>query len=580
MNNMITSSNSNNNKKRNNNIISTTKTATKLFSSLTFQNDKNNNSNNKSSNNNNSNDDDDLDKWQKMYDENTPSSTLFTSPQSQSPSSSSPSSTKKSEIRVVTFDLDNTLWKTNNVISTANDILNKHLQDNGVHVPTRVEKIMNVLFQQNKMKYSPILVDEALNQHGYNYDVDNVDNVDNDVIMDSTTCSTTNSTKYDDEMKKILEKVKTPVLLTQLRIDALKEVYKNQTQHITNSSTTSKDTEQQPQQLYNDDDDQIDQLAKEAFDIWTQARHDAIPHNLANSVIECLNQIRSLKTSYGEKVVIGAITDGNSDPRRVDMLKDYFDFCVNAESVGISKPDRRIYDAAMVHVYSNKELQHVFLKGEGVYHVDFGLSIDEIDCDSLFDIMEDKWVHIGDDFLKDIVGAKELKMRSVWSTELVKHKLQANSQSNESTKSNDKNDKDDIEERQSKLDKELTEKKVVKMIIGSEDFLLESLQSEFADEIVHEFIDVGRVITEWHMEGLASTNDHDHENNNDDDDDDEMIISQEVKDLFTIVVPDDKDVIEACTETTSSSNDMKFCIMCGTKLPKIAKFCSACGNKL
>ena len=521
--------------------------------------------------NNNNEDNNDLEKWQKMYEDNAnpsfPSKFFYSNKDYYENDTNNMKSISSSEIRVVTFDLDNTIWKTSNVINSANDVLANYLYDNGIHAPIRVEKIMGELFKSDKAKYSPLLVEEALRE----YDEYSYSKAANDIIESSN----------NDNVDMILEKVKTPVLLTQLRIDALKVVFKNQTQdvlreqfklqsnHINNSNNDV-------------DDELIETLAKSAFDIWTTARHDAIPNNLASSVLECLDQVRSLKTSYGKNIVVGAITDGNSDPRKVDILKDYFAFCVNAESVGISKPDRRVYDAALLHVYSNEELRHVFhTRDVSSNQIDFGIDVDDVDCDALFSIMQDKWIHIGDDFLKDIVGAKELKMRSVWCTELVKDKLQLN---NSSTTMNDQSDKTKQNEsnvKESQLKKALEEKKVINMIIGSEDFLLDSIQAEFADEIVHEFIDVAKVLTDWHLEGLSSLENQDNDLNSIVKDE----ISQEVKELFTIVVPDDIDNTatsdfrneEAASE--SKSSDTKFCVMCGAKLPNIAKFCSSCGNK-
>ena len=125
------------------------------------------------------------------------------------------------------------------------------------------------------------------------------------------------------------------------------------------------------------------------------------------------------------------------------------------------------------------------------------------------------------------VGAKELNMRTVWSTELIKDKLQQKEQDAQSVKSTTEEEKQTSQ----KLLKDLDGKKVVKMIIGSQDFLSDSIQAEFADAIVDEFKDVGRVLSEWHLEGLACSNDQSEP---------EGTISQEVKDLFTVIVPDDK----------------------------------------
>lgn len=195
----------------------------------------------------------------------------------------------RSAIRVVSFDLDNTLWKTKFCIGSANDALAAYLDKYNVKQPKRVEKIMDQLFQANKKAYAP---------------------------------RTENAT--------------TPVLLTQLRKDALKEVL-----------TTANNYTQEEATMF----------ANEAFECWTAARHEAIPRNFATDVLGCLERISAMRTPEGKRVLIGAITDGNSDPRNVDGLMDYFDFCVNAESVGVSKPDRRVYLDAVKYVVSHPDFE-------------------------------------------------------------------------------------------------------------------------------------------------------------------------------------------------------------------------------
>jgi FMN phosphatase YigB (HAD superfamily) len=63
-------------------------------------------------------------------------------------------------IRVITFDLDNTLWNTSATIAAANDALAIFLSGNGIVQSKRTETIMGELFQQDKLKYSPLAVTE------------------------------------------------------------------------------------------------------------------------------------------------------------------------------------------------------------------------------------------------------------------------------------------------------------------------------------------------------------------------------------------------------------------------------------
>jgi len=67
---------------------------------------------------------------------------------------SSASTTSSSPIKVITFDLDNTLWKTTPTISHANDVLADFLQTTlGFDKDTRVEHEMGRLFRRFPERY-------------------------------------------------------------------------------------------------------------------------------------------------------------------------------------------------------------------------------------------------------------------------------------------------------------------------------------------------------------------------------------------------------------------------------------------
>lgn len=87
----------------------------------------------------------------------------------------------KAPVRVVTFDLDNTLWNTGATIGAANDVLAQFLNENNIVQSKRTETIMGDLFQASKGTYCPLQKDE-------------------------------------------LDTVKAPVLLTELRKNALKQI--------------------------------------------------------------------------------------------------------------------------------------------------------------------------------------------------------------------------------------------------------------------------------------------------------------------------------------------------------------------
>jgi FMN hydrolase / 5-amino-6-(5-phospho-D-ribitylamino)uracil phosphatase len=204
-----------------------------------------------------------------------------------------------SEVRVVTFDLDNTLWKTGATIGAANDALSTFMSNvkkkdgSPIQQPVRVENIMGDLFRENPSRYCPLETDNP---------------------------------------------PKAAVLLTRLRIDAIKVLLEK----------------------HNDfSEDEAETVAQEAFSVWFEARHAAIPDHYASSVMSCLDRISKMKTSRGYPILIGAITDGNSDPRKVEGLEKYFQFCINAESVGIAKPDKRVYHEAIRHVFDHPYFEDI-----------------------------------------------------------------------------------------------------------------------------------------------------------------------------------------------------------------------------
>jgi FMN hydrolase / 5-amino-6-(5-phospho-D-ribitylamino)uracil phosphatase len=337
---------------------------------------------------------------------------------------------KKSEVRVVTFDLDNTLWNTAACIDAANSALAAFLAKDNIQQPKRVEIVMGELFRASKSRYAPIDGEAA----------------------------------------------KSPVLLTQLRTDAVCQVL------VQDNG-------------YNETD--ALEYSQRAFDLWTKARHEAIPNCLASHVIPTLQKIASIRTSTGHPVLIGAITDGNSDPRNVDILSDFFDFCVNAEQVGVGKPDKRVYLKAIRHVIAQPQFQDLLLPS----NVEFSLEEEEEKLESL---VGSYWVHVGDDFIKDIVAAKDLKMRSIWATELIRDKLvESVAPAQESTAANPQSERSGkkVEE----FVKEVSKMKLIVMPIGADNYLADTIQKEFVDGVAEKFSSIASILMDWHGHGLAAS---------------------------------------------------------------------------
>ena len=403
-----------------------------------------------------------LTKWEEMYQkgEEARQQQIYAMQTGQIPDTSFASSQEfdpsiQSPVKVITFDLDNTLWKTGPTIGAANDALSEYLstksRDDGteLQIPTRVEKIMGKLFKADRRKYCP--------------------------LVGATIPDKADDEEVEDWEKMLEETLKSPVALTQLRIDALCHVLETENGFSKEAALS---------------------LATDAFDVWMQARFDSILDHMAPKVVETLQEIRStIQTENGDgPVLLGAVTDGNSDPRRIQLLAPYFDFCVNAESVGVSKPDKRVYlEAIKKAIVLRPDIFSDVLAINEIIDADGNL-LDTADIQKLEDSIGPYWCHIGDDFLKDIVAARDMKMRTIFAIGLVKDKLLANA-----TKSGDS------EMDMAEFLKQVSSQTVVTLGIGADDYLANALHGEFVDEVAQDFSEIGKILIEWHKEGMAST---------------------------------------------------------------------------
>jgi len=284
--------------------------------------------------------------------------------------------------------------------------------------------------------------------------------------------------------------------------------------------------------------------------------------------LEVVSKLRERSTiennsSQQAQLLIGAITDGNSDPRNIPQLAPYFDFCVNAEQVGVSKPDKRVYlQAAIEHVFSaSGKLQ------------DMGLSTIATH-EQAENAIGPWWIHIGDDFTKDIVAAKNLNMRTVWARELILDKIRPKPSQDDVASQNTDSDQPKLspEKELIEFQKKINSKTVVKMAVGAEDYLSTSIEREFAGAIIDCFDELPSVLQQWH--------------------DQSFVTSGEEMDVTTILAINQAPVAPAnpADSTDDSTNGSingeegvmsatKFCVFCGTKVPMVAKFCSACSKE-
>ena len=111
------------------------------------------------------------------------------------------------------------------------------------------------------------------------------------------------------------------------------------------------------------------ELAKECFQVFYDARQKV---TLFENVIDVL-------TELNKKFTLIAITNGNANVQAVG-LEEYFDFCLNSEDFDFPKPHGDIFQAALAKA---------------------GISADQ--C-----------LHVGDHPEHDMLGAKEVGIKTCW----------------------------------------------------------------------------------------------------------------------------------------------------------------------
>ncbi len=106
-----------------------------------------------------------------------------------------------------------------------------------------------------------------------------------------------------------------------------------------------------------------------AFEVFSEARND----------VTLFPGVRSALTKLRRRFVLVAVTNGNADLERIG-IRDLFDDVISAAMAGAAKPARPIFDAAV--------------KAGGA--------------------SAQQTLHVGDDPLRDVHGARDAGLRSVW----------------------------------------------------------------------------------------------------------------------------------------------------------------------
>mgnify|MGYP000269861019 FL=1 len=117
------------------------------------------------------------------------------------------------------------------------------------------------------------------------------------------------------------------------------------------------------------------ELAEQAFNVHYQLRQK----------VNCYEGVEELLSILSQNHLLGTISNGNADVKQT-CIGHHFSFALSAEHINSSKPDALIFDTALTRI---QDL------------LDQRLDPSEV-------------VHVGDDFLCDVVGAKRAQFKAIW----------------------------------------------------------------------------------------------------------------------------------------------------------------------
>lgn len=116
-------------------------------------------------------------------------------------------------------------------------------------------------------------------------------------------------------------------------------------------------------------EDEARDIAEQAFQVFLAARQNV---ELFSDVLPTLEQLR-------RDYMLGALSNGNADVRRVGLSK-YFSFALNADMLGVAKPEPEVFLAAL----------------------------------ACAQVKPAQSIHIGDHPEHDMFGAQQVGMRTIW----------------------------------------------------------------------------------------------------------------------------------------------------------------------
>lgn len=139
---------------------------------------------------------------------------------------------------------------------------------------------------------------------------------------------------------------------------------------------------------------------------WEMERHHAAERHVYQEMLEGLKEIKKQHPD----VIIGAVTDGRANPLLMTFtLAPYFDFCMSWED---DQGGRRGFFTELASAEGNADLKWIYNAAYEKYKT--LASSPSTDETSSRDESEYVWVHVGDDLAYDVGGSHACGAKTIW----------------------------------------------------------------------------------------------------------------------------------------------------------------------
>eukprot|EP01097_Dermamoeba_algensis_P009933 TRINITY_DN7157_c0_g1_i1.p1 TRINITY_DN7157_c0_g1~~TRINITY_DN7157_c0_g1_i1.p1 ORF type:complete len:342 (+),score=52.11 TRINITY_DN7157_c0_g1_i1:85-1110(+) len=295
-------------------------------------------------------------------------------------------------IRVITFDLDDTLWETSSTLHNASRVMFDYIQEKGFRFNFDIPSFDQLLRKTMK--------EEPTKSHDFTWG--RLASLEKAFLASGYTLE--ESRTIAEEVFHVWHEERHKVLFFEDSLPALEK--------LRNFSPKSLEQSRDSATYLEDRQNAI---------TWTSGNQETDEQACIQSQSEELDEGATpviKQSKLEESVLIGALTNGNACVWRIG-LRHIFHFKLNAREAGAAKPDPAFFNKAVSIIESHHHTScpnssaldsHLAVTEDGLINI----TVETSNCCQKLSVKPSQILHVGDNPTDDIMGAKKMGFRTCW----------------------------------------------------------------------------------------------------------------------------------------------------------------------